>query len=410
VPRRAVGRRPRARLADLPRPVLVLAAGAFLNRVGTFVPVYLPLALLARGYRSGEISIALAAYGAGLLVSSLAGGVTADRAGRRATICVSAFGTALALLLLARARAFTGTCAFGATAGLLSGAYRPAAAAMLADLTGPPQRATAFGLYRTAVNCGVAVGGVIAGTLASLGYGWVFVLDAGTSLVFGVLALAVLPPSRPADAMPAAVGRGGDQWRSDPPVRGRRLVAMLVATALVAFVFYQYQAGLPMRLRQLDHSPAALGLLMSVNGVMVVALQLPASALAWNRNAMPAGFLMIGAGFALTGVVGAMPLLVITVLVWTSGEILMTPAAMTRVSELAPPGRQGRYQGAFTFALSSGQLSAPAGLLLPHGLLWVVCGTAGAVAAVLVRPTGRSPRTSTWSRHFRRSVPANRSA
>lgn len=374
----------------LPRPVAALAAGAFVNRIGTFVPVFLPLIMRARGYSPGNASVAMAFYGGGMLVSSLVGGQLADRVGRRWTICMSAFGAAGALLGLAQLHQLAATCALGSAAGLLSGAYQPAAAALLADLTQPAQRVVAYGVYRTAVNAGIAVGGVVAGLLASVSYTWIFVTDASSSVVFGILALTLLPRRSGA---PKADSRDG---RPDP-IRDRRFLLLLTATTLIAFVFYQYQAGLPVHLRRLDFSPALLGILMSVNGLLVAGAQLPVSAWARRHDVMPWGFLLVGTGFAFTGAATSVPLLVVSVIIWTIGEMIMAPAAMSRIAEMAPGGSQGRYQGAFAFTLASGQLTAPAALLLPPAVLWTTCAALGLLtcaATVTRRPAADRTRLS----------------
>jgi MFS family permease len=319
----------------------------------------------------------MAVYGCGMLASSLLGGHLADRIGRRRTICLSGFGAATALLALSQVHRLAVTLLAAGSAGLLSGAYQPAAAALLADLVAPGQRVVAYGLYRTSVNAGVAAGGVIAGLLADISYTWVFVTDAGTSAVFGLLALTALPGHAKASGTPDRAARIG-------PAVDRRLAVLLAATALIAFVFYQYQAGLPIRLRQLHYSPALLGVLMSVNGLLVVVAQMPVSAWARRHNVMPLGFVLIGAGFALNGAAGAIPLLVVSVLVWTAGEMVMAPAAMSRIAELAPDGRQGRYQGYFAFTLASGQVTAPTALLMPPAVLWSLCGAFGLAAGAAI--------------------------
>src|SRR3990170_2622047 len=65
--------------------------------------------------------------------------------------------------------------------------------ALLADLVPPQQRVTAFALYRLAINAGFAFGPAAAGFLADRSFFWLFLGDALTSAVFGVVALVALP-------------------------------------------------------------------------------------------------------------------------------------------------------------------------------------------------------------------------
>src|SRR5260221_10133453 len=71
-------------LARLPAPVRLLITGTLINKVGTFIVPYLTIVLL-REFRLTETEAArlLFAYGAGSIVSILAGGWLTDRLGRR---------------------------------------------------------------------------------------------------------------------------------------------------------------------------------------------------------------------------------------------------------------------------------------------------------------------------------------
>jgi predicted MFS family arabinose efflux permease len=71
--------------------------------------------------------------------------------------------------------------------------YRPAASALLIDLVPEHQRAAAFATYRVAFNEGWKFGPATAGFLATHSWTWLFVGDAVTSLLFGVVAWFALP-------------------------------------------------------------------------------------------------------------------------------------------------------------------------------------------------------------------------
>src|SRR5260221_8527458 len=79
-------------LARLPAPVRLLITGTLINKVGTFIVPYLTIVLL-REFRLTETEAArlLFAYGAGSIVSILAGGWLTDRLGPRVTPIGSLF-------------------------------------------------------------------------------------------------------------------------------------------------------------------------------------------------------------------------------------------------------------------------------------------------------------------------------
>jgi MFS family permease len=182
-----------ASLKALPRPAWILFLGVFLNKFGSFVVPFLTLFLTRQGYSMGVAGLAIGAYGAGHFVASGLGGHLADTIGRRRTIVLSMFSAAITMMLLSQARSLPAIILLTALAGLAGELYRPASSALLADLVPSGQRVTAFSAYRMAFNAGWAFGPATAGFLAERGYFWLFVGDAVTSVLFGLVAFFALP-------------------------------------------------------------------------------------------------------------------------------------------------------------------------------------------------------------------------
>ena len=174
-------------LRSLPGSVWVLFAGTFLNRFGTFVVPFLALYLTQRGFTAAQSGFALGAYGSGHLCASLLGGQLADTFGRRKTILLSMFASAVTMLLFSQANSYWAILSLAFLAGLATETYRPAASALLTDIVPEEHRITAFAGYRIAINAGWAIGPAVGGFLAKHSYFWLFVGDAITSLLFGIL-------------------------------------------------------------------------------------------------------------------------------------------------------------------------------------------------------------------------------
>lgn len=104
--------------------------------------------------------------------------------------------------------------------GVTSHIYRPAAAAVLLDSVATnQQRLAAFGVFRAAMNIGAALGGVIGGVLASTSHVELFLGNAATCLLFGVVMAVLLrdapqPRSDQDDADAQADRRWGTGRRS----------------------------------------------------------------------------------------------------------------------------------------------------------------------------------------------------
>ncbi len=382
----------RQTLRDLPRVTWVLYLGTFVNRFGSFVLPFLVLYLIRRGYTVVQAGAVVSLYGVGSLLASVVGGYLADRIGRRTAIAISMFTSAAILVALSQAQQLSAIAVLTALAGLTAELYRPASSALLADLVPAGRRVTAFALYRLAINAGFAIGPAAAGFLADRSFLWLFWGDALTSAVFGVLAVIALP-ERP-HGKPVIEVRG-EAVRAI--FHDRIFVRFLAASILVGFVYVQSTSTFALHVRDSGFSNAIYGALVSVNGLMVILLELPVTTVTqrlWARGVIASGGLFVGVGFGLTALAHTVPALALTVVVWTVGEILTAPVSSAYVADIAPPHLRARYQGAW--GLTWG-LAAILGPLVGTRLyawnasgFWLLCASLGVLAAGLVL-VGREP-------------------
>jgi MFS family permease len=363
-----------------------LYAGTLINRFGGFVVFFLVLYLRARGYSTSAAGGALSAYGVGSLVAAAAGGLLADRVGRRNAIALSMFGSAVAMLALWRASSLAAVIALASVAGLFAELYRPAAGALLTDLLAPEQRVVGFAVYRFAINLGTAIGPAVGGLVARHGFGPLFVGDAATSLACGAITLAWLPHGVRTSRRDE---RRGEASRAI--LRDRAFLVFCASTLLGALVYMQAEATLPLAVVDGGHSRAFYGLLMSFNGLLVIAIELPLVTVTQRfapRWPMVLGSLLVGLGFALTGVSGAAVALAVSVVVWTAGEMVFSPVASAYVAALAPPTLRGRYTATWGLMFALGAVLGPAAgtaLYAWHPrALWLACLVVGVVSALLL--------------------------
>ncbi|HYO61319.1 MAG TPA: MFS transporter, partial [Actinomycetota bacterium] len=243
-------------------------------------------------------------------------------------------------------------------------------------------------------NAGFALGPAAAGFLADRSFLWLFVGDAITSVVFGTVALVSLPRGRP-PAPAAHEARGSIAVM----LRDRAFVAFLVASAGITYVYLQSMSVLALHVKAEGLSTSDYGLLVSLNGLLVVVLELPIASVTQRldaRRVIAAGFFVTGLGFALTAGAGTMPLLAATVVLWTIGEVVDAPVSSAYVAGLAPEHMRGRYMGAWGQTWSLGLMLAPSlGARFyeaaPDGA-WLACGVIGAAAAAIVLLLGREKR------------------
>jgi MFS family permease len=375
-----------ASLRALPRQAWILFLGTFVNKFGAFVVPFLTVYLTGRGCTVGEAGLAVAAYGAGNLMASLLGGHLADKLGRRETIVLSMFSGAAMMMLLSQARPFPLIILLTTLTGLTNELYRPASAALLADVVPPGRRITAFAALRVAFNAGFAFGPATAGFLAAYGYFWLFAGDAATSALFGLVVLLAMPRGAR-----GAQNKAG--WNEALRVvqHDRKLQQLLLANFAIALVFFQVFSTFSLHVTRLGFSAAAYGAIVSLNGALVVLFELPLTAITRRfpmRRVMAAGYLLGGTGFALNAFARTVPALAACMIVFTLGEITMVPTASAYLADLAPPQMRGRYMGVsgltWALALMIGPWTGMKLFVLHPAAYWLVCGALGLFAAAVI--------------------------
>ncbi|MEV4758393.1 MFS transporter [Micromonospora sp. NPDC049559] len=392
-------------LRGLPGRVWIVSLGILVNRVGNFLPVFIMLYLTGRGYSAGAAGFVLGVSGLGNVLGNAVGGHLADRLGRRWTIVLSALTTAGLTAIVPAVGPFPVIVAVVGLVGVTSQVYRPAAAAVLLDSVATNrQRLAAFAVFRFAMNIGAALGGVIGGLLASTSYVELFLGNAAACLLFGVVVAVLLrdpPRSRldrdDADARADRADRAVGYRRA---LADRALVRFLLMTVVAEFVYVQSTVGLPLHVSDVGLRAGDFGLLLGLNGLLVLVLELPVTgAVARYRPeyALAVGNLLVAVGLALTGFTTGMIPLAATVLIWTLGEMISSPVASAYLGSLAPPPLVGRYQGwygaAYAIGTGAGPLVGGAVYAIGPWALWALVGAAGLLSAQLCLPRRRAGST-----------------
>jgi MFS family permease len=243
------------------------------------------------------------------------------------------------------------------------------------------------------VNLGFAAGPATAGFLANRSFTWVFIGDAVTSLAYGVIALLFLPHGLRTYRKDERFGEAVRIAAAD-----RRFMTFLAATACITVVDMQMGSTFALHVKSEGYSAATYGALVSLNGLLIILLELWMTARLQSRKPQPViaiGFLLSGIGFFLTQFAHSIPMIAMTVAVWTLGEIVSSPMAVALVTDIAPERYRGRYMGLWVMTWSFGMIAGPMlGTFVFErnpSLLWWACAVLGIVSAVLVMNVAASP-------------------
>src|SRR3954451_12864421 len=370
------------------RPVLAVSLVGSIagSSVYTFLGIW---AIKELGASQGELAFA---YLGGAVLAGLtgyAGGHFSDRIGRRPLILLGwGFQAGVPLLLIG----VGDHAAFGLVLlallpvfGSLGGA---ADQAMVADLVAPERHEAAYASVRVASNLGVTIGPPIGGLLLIGGHwnhlwlGTLVLGSAGFAIAFRYI------PRRGAYAPEGPPQRGS----FGVIVRDSPFLLFMLASVFATMTYIATETLLPISVTTTHHlAPAAWGLLMVVNPLLVTLFQLRLTR--WTASvpaslklgvAMP----LMGVPFLLLNVNGSAPVIALVILLFVIGEMLWVPTSQAVVAALAPPDIRGAYMGAYGGTWSVGWALTPfLGLQVRSAYgdatMWMCVAAVGVVAGIL---------------------------
>lgn len=373
-------------VSGLSRTFWFIWAGALINRVGSFVMPMLAIYLTQERHLTlVEAGSVVSLFGLGGLASVQLGGVLADRLGRRATMLLSLGSSAASMLGLGFAVTAPQLMVAAFGLGFTSSIYSPASQAMLADVVPPADRQRAFGLLYWAINLGFAIAAVLGGQLAKWSFTGLFVIDAASTLVAAFVIWRNVPETKPE---PSAHAK--DEGTLLTPFFDLAYLPYLFVHLLLVLVFFQFQVALPADMQSKGLDSGDLGFVMALNGVLIVTVQpwVTRKTNGWRRSRILAlASLCVGFGFGFNALADGVALFMVSVAIWTMGEVLMAPANASIVADLSPAHMRGRYQGAFSVIWALGVTLGPwlSGKIITATstrTLWLGCVGVGAIAAL----------------------------
>jgi MFS family permease len=266
--------------------------------------------------------------------------------------------------------------------GFVADLYRPAASAMIGDLLASSQRVIGFAALRLAVNLGFAVGMGLGGLLADWSWRSLFFGDGFTTLLYGFVVFLFIAETRPQASVERRVGKGS----GPSPLADGVYLQLVLASFAFCLMFFSHITVMPLTVTLSAGYPAVVyGLLIGANGLLIALFEISvvAALRPFRRLRVAAlGLVLTGIGFALTGLLQHWAWYLLTVVLWTAGEILASPQEMAFIADWAPPASRGRYLSLYQASWSLAFALNPI-LLLPLHARWgelVFWGSVGVLA------------------------------
>jgi MFS family permease len=373
----------RAAYSDLPVGAWILSLVVFINRSGSIVLFFMTL------YLTRELDFTVAAagrmlsiYGFGALLGTYLGGWLSDIIGTKRVQLYSLILSGLGFIIL-------GTLVKPLPIGVLmfllaivSEAFRPANATAISEVCPPLLRPRAFALNRLAINLGVTIGPALGGFLASVNYHYLFWVDGITCFFAGLLLWIFfrnILPSR-FESSPQMESTIITPWKD------KIYVLILILVFLNAIIFTQLFNTWPIYLRDFyGLLEDKIGLLVMVNAFLIVLFEMPVIhklEKSEHLRIIAIGSLLLSAGFALLPLGATFRFAVLTVIIWTIGEIMVFPLLTGFISNRAPERSRGKYLGMYNFSFSLALVIGPLfgtniyDFVSPV-ILWLSCGMLG---------------------------------
>jgi len=372
--------------------VWYLSLVLLINRAGAMVIPFLTVYLTSkRGFTFEDAGLIMSSFGIGSVLGSYVGGWITDKFGFYRVQQWTLVGSGFLFWALGQQTTFWGMSIGIFVLSTVMDAFRPANQAALAFYSNPKNRARAYGLLRLAVNLGFSIGPVFGGLLiAGLGYQWLFIVN-GFSCLFAAVAFRLLLP-------PGRLEKGEEEpdnsgILADSAYRNIPFMVFVFFLMLGAVAFMQFFSSLPVYLQQeLNYSEAQIGLLVTLNGLMIVFMEMPLVHKAGQRfrslGIITVGYLFLAVAFLLLQGAVSLPLFAVAFMVLiTIGEMLSMPFASTYTAEIAPRSRRGQYMGLQSIGWAGAFIIAPSlGLrwASAYGFssLWYLASVLAAISAV----------------------------
>ncbi|AII61059.1 MDR family MFS transporter [Dehalococcoides mccartyi] len=228
-------------------------------------------------------------------------------------------------------------------------ATRPASQAMIADLTPKDRLTETYGMVRIGNNLGWAIGPMLGGfLLIGLPYAYLFGVGAVVCLITLYITAKYINESL----------SNSVEWVSLTKIfsagKDRAFLWFTILSILLFIVVGQFISTLSVfTVDRLHFSEADYGMLLTLNGLMVFALQYPVTRILHNvskSHVVVMGSLIYAVGYLMFAWTTNLGMAFLAMSVITMGEIVFAPTTLAVVGDLSPPQQRGRYMGFYGFS------------------------------------------------------------
>ncbi len=354
----------------------------------------LPLYLTSVGVSPATLGLMLSTAMVGMVIGESAGGLIADRVGIKLPLAVGTFLCAPLVLAFVFVRSVPVTFLVFFLWGTIRATVFGPGRGYIGSTVPFSNKAMFMGVYATTMALARSAGSFASGFIAdNLSYDWNFYASAAVSIVGGIIIFAALRKVPLIKSMPR------EEPASVPgnPVASRRPdhLRPFVIQSLVAALFFLphgLASFLPLLATQVVGVKATeVGILFTIGGLVTAALLIPLGRLAdrkGKKTLMLAGLVVFATGFAGAAFAQNYAWLIGSVVAYSIGAAMFSPAAVALLSDIVPARWQSSAMGIYGACEDVGVIAGSAA----GGVIWTgigpsavfVTGAAAALTGALV--------------------------
>ena len=374
------------------REIKILAIITFINRAGTMVLPFLSKYLKEDLHFSySQVGWIMVSFGLGSMLGSWLGGKLTDKVGFYKIMIFSLFTSGIGFFIIQYITSFWGLCFAMFGIMVFADMFRPAMFVSLGAYATPENRTRALTLVRLAVNLGFAAGPALGGLIImNIGYQGLFWVDGSTCiLAILIFALLVKEKKKPAVSIDSSI----TNQEIISVFKDKIFWIFLFVSFVTAMIFFQLFTALPLyHHEQFGLSEFQTGLLMTLNGLLIFALEMPIVSYFERKKVQKIKIILWGTlimGISFYGLIINVwaGILVISMVLVSFGEMFSFPFSNSFALSRAQIGHEGRYMALYTMSFSLAHIvSSKMGMEIianfGYQTNWFVMGSFGILAGL----------------------------
>ncbi|WP_373898439.1 MFS transporter [Haloimpatiens sp. FM7315] len=384
----------------LPRSIYVIFFASIVNSMGNLVGPFLTLFLTYKiGISVSLVGFIVAANSALGMIGAMIGGKLIDTIGRKKILIIFRTASAIGYIICAFVKMPFVITSLLMVSSFLGGFSQPVYSTIITDITEGEARKAGFSLQYMAINIGFSVGPLLAGFLYENYLMWLFLGDAITTLISVYLVFIFVPETLPTKSE----FNKTKEKTFESAESGSLLSALIKRPVLLIFslimvlyfiVFSQFNFGLSLQVGDTFNKNGAkiFGVLMTVNAVLCSTITVFITSAVRNIKAslsIALGGLLYVFGFGMIFFIDELYMFIISTIIWTIGEILVSTNTNVYIAEHTPITHRGRFNSIFPIIRRLGFMLGPimAGGYIKHSSirnLWLLIGSLSLVASVMM--------------------------